>query len=436
MSKDSIVISGVLPESPAWKAGLRPGDHLRSINRHRVRDSIDLLFYSDEPTLNLSIIRDNKPLQVELIRDEGEPLGIEIEPFRVKRCRNRCIFCFVNQLPKGLRKTLYIKDEDYRLSFLYGNYITLSNITEADRRRIVTQRLSPLYISVHTTNSELRQRMLRARKPVDIMKELTWLTQNRIRFHAQIVLCPGYNDGDELRNTLNDLQRFYPYIMSIAVVPVGLTKYHSEEITPVGKEDARDALQIIQEFEKKFRKKYGDPLVYAADELYIKAERRFPPLRHYGDLHQIENGVGMVPLFLEEIKGVHPPERPANKRFITVTGESFYPFLKKALKPYIERLNLLVVPVKNRFFGESVTVTGLLTGRDIIYAVSEVRQDGDILLLPDVMLREYDEIFLDDVRVKEVSEILGIDVDVIESSPAGLMEAISGKRSKKDGDHR
>lgn len=430
MRKESAVISNVLPDSPAWKAGLRPGDLIRAINRHSVRDSIDLLFYSDEPTLNLSIVRDNKPIKINLIRKEGEPLGIETEPFRVKRCRNHCIFCFVNQLPKGLRKTLYIKDEDYRLSFLYGNYITLSNITEADRRRIVTQRLSPLYISVHTTNSELRQKMLRARKPVDIMKELAWLTQNRIRFHAQIVLCPGYNDGEELRKTLNDLQRFYPYIMSIAVVPVGLTKYSKEKLSPVKREDARDALLIIQEFGKKFKKKYGDPLVYAADELYIKAERRFPPLKHYGDLHQIENGVGMVPLFLEEMKGVHPPERPSDRRFITVTGESFYPFFVRSLKPYITNINLTVIPVKNRFFGESVTVTGLLTGRDIIYTVSEVKQDGDVLLLPDVMLREYDGIFLDDVKVKDISEILGIEVEVIESSPAGLMEAISGKGSK------
>ncbi len=418
-------VDRVIPESPAARAGIRKGDVILTLNRNRIRDSIDLLFYSDEPVLNISLRRDGKLRRIRVERDEAEPLGIELRPFPIKRCRNRCIFCFVRQLPKGLRKNLYIKDEDYRLSFLYGNYITLSNLTDADKKRILQQRLNPLYISVHTTNNELRKRMLRGNTHVDIMKELRWLYTNRLRFHAQIVLCPGYNDGEELVRTISDLQKFYPYILSIAVVPVGLTKHGNSELRHVQRKDAREALRIISDFQKRCRKKYGDPLVYGADELYIKAERKFPPLRLYGDLPQIENGVGMIPLFLSEMKEFRPPASSTpGRRFLTITGTSFYPFLKETLEPYREMLPLEILPVENRFFGTSVTVTGLLTGRDIIYTLSEIREDGDILLLPDVLLRETDSILLDDVTVRDIEEILGLEVRIIESSPAGLKKGL------------
>ncbi len=418
-------VERVIPGSPAARAGIRKGDVILTLNRNRIRDSIDLLFYSDEPILNISLRREGKLRRIKIERDEAEPLGIELRPFPIKKCRNRCIFCFVRQLPKGLRKNLYIKDEDYRLSFLYGNYITLSNLTDADKKRILRQHLSPLYISVHTTNNELRKKMLRGSNPVDIMKELRWLYRHRLRFHAQIVLCPGYNDGEELIRTLNDLQKFYPYILSIAVVPVGLTKHGNSNLRDVQKDDAREALRIISDFQKRCRKKYGDPLVYGADELYIKAERKFPPLRLYGDLPQIENGVGMVPLFLSEMKDFSPPRSfPSGRRFLAITGTSFYPFLKEAMEPFRERLPLEILPVENRFFGTSVTVTGLLTGRDIIYTLSEIRKDGDVLLLPDVLLRETDNILLDDVSVRDIEEILGIEVRVIEPSPAGLMKGL------------
>jgi len=419
------MVERVVPGSPAARAGIRRGDIILTLNRNRIRDSIDLLYYSDEPILNISLRREGKLRRIKIEREEAEPLGIELRPFPIKKCRNRCIFCFVRQLPKGLRKNLYIKDEDYRLSFLYGNYITLSNLTDSDKKRILKQHLSPLYISVHTTNNELRKKMLRGSASVDIMKELRWLYSHRLRFHAQIVLCPGYNDGEELIRTINDLQKFYPYILSIAVVPVGLTKHGNSELRHVHKNDAREALRIISDFQKRCRKKYGDPLVYGADELYIKAERKFPPLRLYGDLPQIENGVGMIPLFLSEMKDFCPPASSTpERRFLTITGTSFYPFLKEALEPFRERLPLEILPVENRFFGTSVTVTGLLTGRDIIYTLSETRKDGDILLLPDVLLRETDSVLLDDVSARDIEEILGLEVRIIDPSPAGLMKGL------------
>jgi len=429
--KNGLEIEKIHPGSLAEKSGLLPGDIILSINSHKLRDSIDFIFYSTDDILKINAHRGGKIITANLSREENREIGIDFKPFRVMICKNNCIFCFVKQLPKGLRKTLYIKDEDYRMSFLYGNYITLSNLSKEDRKRIIEQKLSPLYISVHSTNKTIRNKLLGNSKSPDILKELKFLTENKIRLHTQIVLCPGYNDGKELSKTINDLYRFYPYVSSIAVVPVGLTMHRRQMMKPVEKEEARNALKIIESFQKRFKKRHGDPIIYGADELYIKAEINFPPIKEYGDFHQIENGVGMLSLFMDQIRKLKLPKSlPLKKKFLTFTGLSFYPFLKKSLEKLPERENLTieVIPVENKFFGTSITVTGLLTGRDVIKSISNKTEGYDVMLVPDVVLKDGDDRFLDDITLKDLEETLGIPAKKIQSTPEGLIKGITGDR--------
>ncbi len=418
------IVGTARSDSPAERAGIRPGDMLLTVNRKRIHDSIDLVFYTDTLDLNISVKRKDRIIRTTVSRDEGEELGIELRPFRIKTCRNRCIFCFVSQLPKGLRRSLYIKDEDFRMSFLYGSYITLSNITPAEKKRIIEQRLSPLYISVHSTDRETRNTLLGNNNAVDIMKELKWFAKNRIRIHVQIVLCPGYNDGDKLMSTINDLHKFYPYVSSIAVVPVGLTRHRKTPLKPVGKDEALETVSIISDFQKRFMKKHGDALVYGSDELYIRAEKKFPSLKYYGEFPQIENGVGMVALFLHKAARIKSLKRPSGQRFLTVTGVSFYPFLSRFVERLKDQVSIDVIPVENRFFGETVTVAGLLTGRDIIQSVADLSSDHDVLLLPDVIFRDGQDVLLDDITVEELERILRIRVRVIDPTPRGLTNAL------------
>ncbi len=424
-----VEIENIRPGSIAEMAGLLHGDVLVSINRHRLNDTIDFMFYKNEPELNIDLKRKGKKLSLKLSPKEGEDLGIEVKLFKIKTCANNCIFCFVAQLPKGLRKTLYIKDEDYRMSFLYGNYVTLTNLSTQDKKRIVEQRLSPLYISVHSTNRAIRNTMLGNNKAPDILKELKFLKENKIRIHSQIVLCPGYNDGKELERTIRDLCRFYPYVSSIAIVPVGLTMHRkggvNPPLRPVEKEDARQAIEIIDSYQKRFKKKHGDPIVYGADELYIKAEQVFPPLKDYGELPQIENGVGMVALFMSQAKKIKIPKKNL-KKYMTFTGTSFYPYLKKFTDRLLEKetINITVVPVENNFFGKSVTVTGLLTGRDVIKTLSDKIDSYELLLVPNNVMREGENVFMDDISKKDIEDALGIRVKVIEPTPEGLLKGL------------
>jgi putative radical SAM enzyme (TIGR03279 family) len=414
--------------SAAEKSGLLPGDILISINSHKLRDVLDFFFYSADDDLSLKVKRAEKDFTVRIPGTDRKELGIEFKPVKVMTCKNNCIFCFVKQLPKGLRKTLYVKDEDYRLSFLYGNYITLSNLSREDKKRIVEQRLSPLYISVHSTNRTLRNKLLGNAKGPDILKELKFLTDNKVRFNAQVVLCPGYNDGKELQQTINNLYRFHPYVLSIAVVPVGLTIHRKNTVRPVEKADAESAIQIIESFQKRFIKKHGNPIVYGADELYLKAEIPLPPLKAYGELHQIENGVGMVPLFMSQAKKIKSLKISSGKmRFLTFTALSFYPFLKKFIERLSDKENPAVdlVPVENKFFGSSVTVAGLLTGRDVIKTVQDRTEGHKMILVPDVVLNEEDR-FLDDISLSDLGDALGIHAMKIASTPDGLIKGIAG----------
>ncbi len=428
MKSNGVEIEETLQGGVAARAGLLAGDRLIAINGNRIRDSIDLMYYGNEPVLDLFVGRGDETMHIPLeTRGLSSELGIVLRPFKLKKCGNRCIFCFISQLPKGMRKTLYVKDEDYRMSFLYGNYITLSCLTDDERKRIIEQHLSPLYISVHSTDTEIRNRMLGNPNAVDILRELRFLAEHKIRIHTQIVLCPGYNDGKELARTINDLYKFYPYVQSIAVVPVGLTSHRKKALSPVEKKDALAALDIIHRFQTRFKRKHGEHIVFAADELYIKADLEFPPLKSYDDLSQIENGVGLTPQFLSQAKRlkIQLPEKIKKIKFVTFTGVSFYPILAR----FAERLSkkgfdIEVVPVENIYFGKTVTVTGLITGRDVMRALSGYVQSDAILLIPDVVMREGQEIFLDDVSRQDIEEILGIKSVIIESTPAGLVDAM------------
>ncbi len=473
-SNCGVEIQEIQKGSIAEVAGLAPGDRLIKTNSYKVNDVIDFMFYSNEAKLSFFVERGSKRLTVNINRepkakylvcdnlakqalsdsqnawqnarqnarqnavqdvDQGNDLGISIKPFKIRTCNNKCIFCFVSQLPKGLRRSLYIKDDDYRMSFLYGNYITMTNLTVHDKRRIVKQRLSPLYISVHSTNTEIRNKLIGNSKAPDILKEIKFLSDHRIKMHTQIILCPGYNagynDDRDLKKTISDLYRFYPYVMSIAVVPVGLTAHRENAIRPVEQEDAIEAIKTIKKFEARFKKKHGEHIVYAGDELYIKAGLEIPHLEHYEDLPQVENGVGMVALFIDRARKVkiekikQQADKGKTPRFITFTGESFYPYLKKFidnLKMY--GVDIEAVVIKNTFFGRSITVAGLITGRDVMKCLSGNIKKNDILLIPDVVLGDGNEVFLDDVSKQDVEDFLGIKTVLIDSSPDGLVNAI------------
>jgi putative radical SAM enzyme (TIGR03279 family) len=420
-------IASVEPDSIAYIAGLKPGDEITAVNDNPITDELDLRFHAEGKIVRLAIKRRGHPYEKIIQRtDEDEDLGIELNPISVKTCKNRCIFCFVNQLPKGLRKTLYVKDEDLRLSFLYGSFMTLSNLTEADRKRIVEQHLSPLYVSVHSTNDAVRQKLLGNPAGGGILKEIRYFSGRRIKLHTQIVLCPGYNDGEDLENTIKNLSAFHPYVPSIAVVPVGLTSYNNNKIRPLTKEDAESALSIIDKQQARLLKKYGEHVVYAADELYLKAGAKFPPLKDYGELPQFENGVGMVPSFLHRARSFRGFARTPSSPVVTFTGMSFYPHLEKLAT----RLNttygtrLRVIPVENNFFGKSVTVTGLLTGRDIVSTLMDKVKPNDTLIIPDVVLKDGEDKLLDDISTAFISEALNVKTITAASDFGGLIKAM------------
>ena len=427
--KAGVSIQHIEPDSPAHECGFRAGDILLSVNGNQINDAIDYMYHRGGEELEIIVSRGGKKFSCIIEKDEYDDPGIVPAPIDVTSCRNKCVFCFVHQQPKGLRRSLYLRDDDYRMSFLYGNYITLTNLSQKEKERILSQRLSPLYISVHATDPDVRARMLGSPSAPDIIGELRVFTEAGIRLHTQIVLCPGYNDGVVLSRTIEELGSLGPMLLSLAVVPVGLTAHRRTELREVTGEDASAALAAIEGFQREFLKERGSRLVYAADELYIKAGRkRFPALTEYEELPQIENGVGMVSLFKDDarrirIKTADIPKRPV--KCLTFTGESFYPHLKK----FTDRLNkrgLSITPVRidNDFFGRSVTVAGLLTGADVIRQLNNYAQDYDRLVIPDVVLREGEYDFLDDVGVNELASALGLETLVVESSPYGLLDGV------------
>ena len=424
MIKTGVKIEYISQGSPAEKAGLKPGDRIISINKHPVKDAIDIMFYSSGNRITIAVLREEKILNF-TIHGSDNSLGIEVEPFRIKRCRNKCLFCFVEQLPKGLRKSLYIKDEDYRASFLYGNYITLTNLNKKDYERIKRFRLSPLYVSVHATLPEIRNMLIGNYDAPPIIIELKKLCEAKIRVHAQVVLCPEINDGEVLEKTILDLHKFYPHVASIAIVPVGITKYHKNGISTVTKNKAEEVIMSVEFFQKRYRKKHGITFVYLADEFYIKAGKPFPPLNIYDDLPQIENGVGMVPFFMNKAMKINISQLKTKNRFVTFTGYSFYPYLLQFIERFKRRnISIDVYPLKNNLFGETVTVTGLLTGEDVIKGLASYIESRDCLLIPDVTMKDTEDVFIDDLTVKDIENVLKVKAVKIGTEPEDLFFAI------------
>jgi len=421
-----LLIEGVAPGSIADEFELQAGDRLLAVNGHNLRDLIDYSFYtSSEEELLLEIARqDGETWELEVEREQGEALGLTFAPPVPAGCRNNCIFCFVHQLPRGLRKPLYVKDEDYRLSFLNGNYVTLANLKPTELDRIIEQRLSPLYISVHTTNPELRQQMLGKQGIPPILEQLQVLAAARITLHTQVVLCPGINDGPELERTISDLAALYPAVQSLAIVPLGLTRHRRNllQLQAVDRQYARSFITAWGPRSRALRKSLGEPILFLADEFYLKAGLSFPPLREYGDLPQIENGVGLVPLFLREAAKAVRSARPLGDfRATVITGVSSFPFIGEFLAQLEKKTGLTLVPVavENRLFGESVTVSGLVSGNDIVAALEGV-EIGRALLVPDVMLKEGEGMFLDDLPMEKLGERLCCRVMSFDSTPQGL----------------
>ena len=431
--KKGLLIDAVAPGSIAAELEIETGDRLLAINGKPLRDIIDYSYYSSyDDELLLEIAKpDGEIWELDIERSADELLGLTFPAPNPVRCRNNCVFCFVHQLPRGLRKPLYVKDEDYRLSFLNGNYVTLAHLKTSELSRIIKQRLSPLYISVHTTKPELREQLLGTKGIPPILKQLEKLATARINMHTQVVLCPGLNDGPELEKTVTDLSRLYPAVQSLAIVPLGLTSHRQRlpQLTAVEAGYARDFIETWEPRAKSLKKSLGEPFLFLADEFYLKADLPFPPLREYGDLPQIENGVGMVPLFLRDARQtLRAARRLGAFRAIVVTGVSSFNFVAEFLAKLAEKTGVEIVPVgvENRLFGGSVTVSGLVAGNDIIAALTgmESMEVCRALLIPDVMLKEGCGIFLDDLSLKDLENKLGCRAVAFDSTPAGCYRAL------------
>jgi len=423
-------IARVAPGSIADGLGLQPGDRIISINGEAIGDVIDYRFSVADERISLTVKKQSGALKTFRIRKSADDdLGIELPPLTIKRCRNHCIFCFVDQMPSACRRSLYVKDDDFRASFLYGNYITLGTLSEQDLERIFKQRLSPLYISVHTTEPELRSFMLGNRKAPDIMALMKRLAAGGIRMHTQIVTCPGVNDGRHLAKTIEDVAQLFPAVMSIAAVPVGVTAYRAG-LYPVKvftRNGARAVLKTIDTFSARYRRKFGTRLVFASDEFYIKAGAPFPSAASYEEFPQLENGVGMVAEFLREAARTRVPVSVPRQKVTIVTGASFGTLLKTALERLqgVKGLTLRRVVVKNRFFGPSVTVTGLLSGGDIVRALKG-KQLGDLVLIPANSLKDDEHIFLDNMGLDRMERLLGVPVRMV-TGFRNLVDILRGK---------
>ena len=422
---NGLLIQAVIEDSPGWDAGIRKGDRLLALNGFPLRDLIDLEFYQAESEILIEYRSGEEVIQVILEKDPDESLGIAVDPPPIKRCPNDCEFCFVDQMPAGARKSLYIRDEDYRYSFLYGNFITLTNLSEKDYLRILDQKLSPLYISVHATPLDLRRKILKNEKAPDILPLLKRLIDGGITLHTQIVLTPEVNDGEVLDKSWEDLMSLYPGVESLAIVPVGLTSHRRSlpDLPLINQNFAKEMLKNISRLQKASFERVNDTFVYPADEWYVIADKPFPGLSRYGSLPQLGNGVGLVPLFqrqwkrsLRSLKG--KLERP----LVLVTGMAFAPYLEKLVELRENSLqvpgrDLIVLKVPNDYFGHSVTVAGLMAARDIISTIRKAKLPRHaILCVPDICLKDDSDILIDDGTLEGIAKETGYDTVSVPSS--------------------
>lgn len=404
------IVNGVVEGSIAEELGIEKGDEILSIDNSKMIDMIDYNFLCKSDLLTLEIKKSNGEIEeIELEKDFDEELGIIFESAvfdRVKPCLNHCIFCFVDQQPKGLRETLYVKDDDYRLSYLQGTYITLTNLSEDDKERIKRMHLGPFYVSVHTTNPELRVKMLKNPNAGKALENLKWFRKNKIPFHAQIVLCPGYNDGDELERTLSDLAELKNTVLSVAIVPVGITQFRKEGLKQVDKKCAEETIKIASKYKR----------VCCSDEFFLLAEQDIPPTKYYGNFNQLEDGVGSIRMLLDDFKSRKLPKNiktPLKLSFATSYAAK-YAIDKIAEKlNKIKNLSVTVNPVKSDYWGQDITVAGLITTDDLIKTVKKI--DADIVIIPSVMLRPYSEDFLDGKNLSYVKDKTGKDFFVVKN---------------------
>ncbi len=414
-----VEIAEVTPDSLGAELELEPGDRIIKVNGRVVRDYLDFRFQTaGETELVFDVRKKNgDDWEVELERGEGEDFGIQFEHIVPRQCANECIFCFCNGNPADARPSLFIKDEDIRLSFLYGNYTTMTSITEDELRRIVEQRLSPQYVSVHATDLDVRAYLLGVDKErADIWPKVKRLLDAGIEIHAQVVLCPGINDGEVLRKTIFDLAAEYPRITSVAIVPLGLTRYNSDaRLTAVTPEFCRTVIDQVDAIQKELHAKHGTNFALLGDEIYLRAGRRIPARSHYGDYPQIEDGVGMVRAFANDFARLTKRfEREAiriNTNPATIfTGTLFAPELRKMIDKWNSRFGtrLSVEPLENTYFGGDVSVAGLLTGRDLLAARDKV--NGEFVLIPKQMLKSDEAIMLDGMKIDEVAEAIGVPI--------------------------
>ena len=435
--KHEHIVENVEKDSIAEELGIEPGDRLLSINGQEIEDIFDYQYYVEDGELLLLIEKpDGEQWELEIEKDPDESLGIGfgaglMDEYR--SCCNRCIFCFIDQMPPGMRDTLYFKDDDSRLSFLQGNYVTLTNMSEHDIDRIIRYRLEPINISFQTTNPELRCRMLHNRFAGDALKKVDLLYQGGIEMNGQIVLCKGVNDGEELERSIRDLTGYLPLLRSVSVVPVGLTRFRDGlyPLDPFTKEDAQKVLEVIHRWQKKIYDEYGLHFIHAGDEWYLLAEEEVPEDERYDGYLQLENGVGMLRLLFNEFD-----ERLAEmkgddriRELSAATGKLAFPYIKRMAERIEEKypgVKIHVYCIRNDFFGERITVSGLVTGQDIM-AQLKGKELGSTLLLPCNMLKADEDVFLDDLTVKDVSDALQVRIDIVKSSGRDLADAFAGQ---------
>ncbi len=432
-----VTITGIERASIAAKQGLKAGDILLSINGHDINDVLDYRFYLTEKRLTLKIHRGADLFDVAIKKDEYADIGLEFETYLMDEkhsCRNKCVFCFIDQLPKGLRDTLYFKDDDSRLSFLMGNYITLTNLTDSDVERICRMKTSPINVSVHTTNPELRCRMMNNRFAGDVLRYMERFRDAGIELNCQIVLCKGLNDGDELLRSMRDLTRLAPKLLGVSIVPAGLTD-HRDGLYPLESFTAGELASVIDTVDKfadECKEKYGSRLFFCSDEMYLACGRELPDEDYYEGYPQIENGVGMIRSmqveFDDEMDFLDEYDTEKSRHISIATGELAYDFINNLADELMKRipsLKIEVYKIRNDFFGKNITVAGLITGRDLA-AQLEGKPLGDKLLIPSVMLKADEAKFLDDVTVEELASKLGVEIEAVDNNGCDFVGKILG----------
>lgn len=432
----AVQITAVEQGSPAAQVDILPGDTLCAINGHSIEDVLDYRFYMMERSLQLVLSREGKEMHKAVHKGEYEELGLEFETYLMdsqRTCYNKCIFCFVDQMPPGMRESLYFKDDDSRLSFLFGNYITLTNLKRREIDRIKQMHISPINISVHTMNPGLREKMMCNRFAGEALGTVYELAQSGIKLNTQLVLCPGINDGEELRYSLKELLGLYPGVQSVACVPVGLTKYREglPQLEPYTRERAAEVVRIVEELGDKSLAENGERVCYASDEFYLRAGLPIPPAEFYGEFNQLENGVGLVASLEDEFSSALALEEgdSRERRISLATGVDAAPILAGLAQRLREKWSgvvCTVYPIVNDFFGHTITVAGLVTGKDLLAQLAG-RDLGEELLIPSVMLRHEQDKFLDDVTLEEAKAALGVPIRTVENDGFILLAAFLGE---------